>query len=159
MSSDALANLMLSALKDQLDGGFLYIFAGPVPADADDALDMGADHTQVIALTNNNDGITGLTFDAPVGGILSKAASEDWVGTVTFDGADGSMSTLAPTFYRFCASSDDGRSAGGLTPRLQGTVGGPASSARIKLDTDTVTANGSNTKGLSSFVVTAAQAY
>lgn len=159
MSSDALANLMLSTLKDQLDGGFLYIFAGSVPADADDALDMLNEHTQLVMLTVGNDGITGLTFDAPVGGVLAKAAGEDWVGTVTFDGADGTMPTLTPTFYRFCANGDNGRSAGSATPRLQGTVGGPASSARIKLDTDTVTANGSNTKGLSSFVVTAAQAY
>lgn len=153
MISNKTAEVALTAVKAQIDGGFLYLFAGPVPADADDALDMASQHTQVVRLTNNNDGSTGLTFDAPVGAGMAKSAAETWLGTVAFDGAESASSALAPTFYRFCAAGDDGRSAGS-TARLQGTVGGPASTASIVLSSDTVTANGTNTQGVGIFNVT-----
>lgn len=154
--SDSLAQNLLGALKNDLDGGYLFVFAGPVPADPDDALDMDTLHTQLLKLTVGNDGFTGLTFDAPIGNVLPKAAEEVWEGLVEFDGAQAGESTLSPTFYRFCATGDDGRVAAGTT-RVQGTVGGPASAAGLKFDTDTVTANGSNTKGVGIYSITADQ--
>lgn len=147
-ASNELAQLMLGAVKTALDGGSLTLFAGPVPADAGDALDMLADHTILAGLTVDGDGTTGLTFDAAVAAAVSKAAAEAWEGLVSFSGAQAMESTLAPTFWRFCASGDDG-TALGISPRLQGTAGGPASSADIKLGADTLTANGTNTVGVS----------
>ena len=147
-STDILA-AALSGMKAKLDGGRMYYFAGPVPASAEDALNMSSQHTRVVEFTVDDDGSTGLTFAAPSGGFLPKAEGEAWVGTVEFVGAQGSETVLTPTFYRFCAAGDDGTGAA-TTPRVQGTIGGPSSSADIKLsDGTTVTANGSNTRSLS----------
>lgn len=152
-ANDQLAATTLNALKDALDGGNLYYFAGPVPADASDALNMGASHTQCVMLTESNDGVSGLTFDTATGPSLSKAASEEWTGTVQFDGADDADTTLTPTFFRMGEAGDDCRGAG-AGPRIQGTIGGPSSSADIKLgDGTTLTANGTNTRSLPIFSV------
>lgn len=137
----------LAGVKSALDGGAIYYFSGPVPASASDALDMGADHTQLVEMG-------GLTFAAPVGNALPKNDTQEWSGLVSFDGAQDSESTLAPTFFRMCAASDDGRGAAD-TPRIQGTIGGPSSSADIRLtDGVTLTDNGTNTRGLALFSVT-----
>lgn len=140
------ALLASSGLKESLDGGFLYIFAGTVPADADAVLDMVATHTQIAKISVGNDGTTGLTFAAPSNGVLNKTGAESWEGTVAFDGADDGETTLTPTFFRFCGPSDTGRTAGGTTAkRIQGTAGGPSSGADLDVGAETVTANGSNT--------------
>ena len=145
-----LAEELLAAFKSELDGGFLYIFAGPVPATPSAALNMGADHTQIARLTEDADGTTGLTFASPVDHTITKAPAEAWRGLVAFDGADDSETTLTPTFFRFCPTGDDGRGAAD-TPRLQGTVGGPNSTANLRLSGDTLTDNGSNETGVAGF--------
>ena len=100
-------------------------------------------------MTESNDGTTGLTFAAPSGGAMLKNAGEDWNGLISFDGAEDGETTLTPTFYRFCASGDNGRGAAS-GPRLQGTIGGPTTSIPFSGD---LTDNGSNTQGLSYFAV------
>lgn len=147
--TDGLAEAMLAAFKTAIDGGILYVFAGPVPVSAEDALDMGADHTEVAKLTVDDDGTTGLTFSAAAGSVVSKN-SDVWEGTIAFDGAEDSETTLTPTFFRFCATGDNGRAAAS-TSRLQGTVGGPASTADLRLASDDVTANGTNTVACAMF--------
>lgn len=154
MTSHA-AEAMLAALKSELDGGFLYFFAGPVPDGPDDALDMDNDHTQVAMLTESADGVTGLTFAAPVDHTITKDPLEDWRAVVAFDGADDGETSLTPTFFRFCTSSDDGRGAA-TAPRLQGTIGGPNSTADVRLSTDSLTANGVNETGLAGFTISLA---
>lgn len=146
-----LAAAALNAMASILNGGTLRYFAGPVPAEAGDALDMVSQHTELVVLSVDGEG-NGLTFDAATGGVLPKAASETWSGLVDFDGAQDSETTLTPTFFRFCASGDDGRDAG--EGRVQGTIGGPSSSADIRLgDGNTVTANGTNTRALPIFTI------
>lgn len=152
-ASDSLAAGTLNAVKAALDGGRLYYFAGPVPASASDALDTGSSHTQLVMLTESNDGSTGLTFATATGPSLSKAAAEDWSGLVAFDGADDAETTLTPTFFRMGATGDNCRGASSAV-RIQGTIGGPASSADIKLgDGTTLTANGTNTRSLPIFTI------
>lgn len=145
------ANVALAALKAELDGGRLFFFAGPVPATAEEALDMATDHTQLVEMTEGGDGATGLTFDAPVDGAMVKAAAEEWTGLIAFDGAEDGETTLEATFWRFCPAGDNGR---GVTTdvRLQGTIGGPGAS--IPMVNANLTANGSNTQGASYFAVT-----
>lgn len=140
----------LAALKTALDGGKLYWFAGPVPATAEEALDMATAHTQLVVMTKSGDGTTGLTFDAPSGNAMVKAAAETWSGLVSFDGANAASSSLDATFYRFCPVGDDGRS---LTTgvRLQGRIG-PADSD-FPMASPTLTANGTNTQGASYFAI------
>lgn len=141
-----LRNALLSngGVKENLDAGFLYVFAGPVPADADAALDMATSHTEVAKITVNDDGTTGLTFDAPVNAVLNKAAAETWEGTINLDGFDAGP-TVTPSFFRFVSAADNGRGAGGTTAkRIQGTAGGPSSGADLDVGSDTVTDNGTN---------------
>ena len=147
--TDDLAAAMLTAFKTEIDGGFLFLFAGPVPASPDLALDMGAEHTQVALLSVDDDGVTGLEFAAAAGAVISKN-SDVWEGTVAFDGFEDAEVTLTPTFFRFCAAGDNGRTLAS-TPRLQGTVGGPASTADLRLASDDVTANGTNTVSAAMF--------
>lgn len=140
--STAARNALLNGtgVKEQLDAGKLYLFSGPVPATADEALDMVASHTQAVVITNDGTS-TGLTFDAPSGGVLSKAAAEVWKGTVATDGVNGALTTITPTFYRFCAGSDNGRGVANSSTgyRIQGTVGGPNSGADLQLGQATLT--------------------
>ncbi len=133
-----IANL-LSSVKTDLDGGFLYIFSGTVPSTAGEALDTSSTHTLLVTLTLNADGATGLTFAAPTGNPLAKTSTETWSGLATFSGANASETELTPSFYRFCPSGDDALSEV-TTPRIQGSVGGPDSTAELTLLTDTVTA-------------------
>jgi hypothetical protein len=110
--SIGLRNAALAAVKDELDGGFLYLFSGTVPATPDAA--TGAS-TLLATLSVDDDGTTGLTFAAPTGGSMAKTSSENWEGTVL---ANGTV-----TYARFCASGDDGTGASSTAPRLQLTVG------------------------------------
>lgn len=121
-----------TGLKDQFDGGRLYLFAGPVPATAGEALDMVSSHTQIVEISA---GGAGLTFDDPNLGVLGKADAETWSGVVELIGAQAGAGSLAPTFYRFCAAGDDGRGAADASTgyRVQGAVGGPNSGAELQL--------------------------
>lgn len=145
------SEIALAALKAELDGGRMFWFSGPVPADENEALDMATDHTQLVEMTESGDGVTGLTFEAPSGTAMTKAAAEDWSGLIAFDGAEDGETTLTATFYRFCADGDDGRGAAS-GPRLQGTIGAPGSS--IPMVNADLTSNGSNTQGVGYFAVT-----
>lgn len=147
--TDDLAAAMLTAFKTEMDLGFIYIFSGSVPATPDLALDMVTDHTQLAKLSVDDDGVTGLTFAAASGAVISKDA-DVWEGTILFDGFEDVETTLTPTFFRFCATGDDGRTSAS-TPRLQGTVGGPTSTADMRLASDDVTANGTNTVSAAMF--------
>jgi hypothetical protein len=150
LANSALKNLQQTAAQGGLDGGFMYFFAGSVPESSGEALDMATDHTECFKLSVGGDGVTGLALDGPVDGVLSKPAGDTWEGPVDFSGTTPGPGVLTPTFYRLCGPGDDGRGASSPTqPRLQDTVGGPASDAAVRLGTDTVEDNGSNTQGLS----------
>lgn len=138
-----LAQPMLDALADALDGGFMYLFTGPEPAEAYDALDMGLDHTQVAAITIGNDGVTGLTWDAASGNVLAKVPAAVWRGLVALDGANPGP-TVTPTFMRMGAPGDACRDDT-PGPRIQGTVTGPSGGGDVLLGAATVTENGTNT--------------
>lgn len=137
----ALANLLLAQIKTQLDGGRLILFAGAVPRSAAEALDLVNVHTELVRIGLNGSG-SGLTFDAPINGVLSKAPTEVWRGTTAFEGAEAAQTTLTPTFYRFCTAGDDGRAVADtlIGVRLQGAVGGPSSGAELRLGIATLTA-------------------
>jgi hypothetical protein len=142
------AEVALTALKTALANGRLYLFAGPVPATAEEALDMGSSHTQICEFTESGDGATGLTFAAPAGSSMSKAGAEEWKGLIAFSGADDSETTLTPTFWRFGTSGDNCQAAA-TDPRLQGTAGGPLTDLPCAPQTD----NGTNTLTVDLFAV------
>lgn len=100
----------LGSLKSLLDGGFIKVYSGSVPASADAAV------TGTLLWTVKlNDTATGLTLESTIGsGSLTKPASDIWSGTVLASG-------LA-TYYRHVSASDTGASSTS-EPRIQGTVG------------------------------------
>lgn len=102
------------SLKAGLDAGFLYYFSGPVPADADAAVDGS---TVLLAkFTESGDGTTGLTFEATAtDGVLTKTAAEAWQSTAAATGT--------ATFFRFCQAGDAGTAASTTNKRVQGTLG------------------------------------
>jgi len=129
------------SLKAALDTGYLYIFSGPVPATADAAIDPSC--VQLVKLTDNGDGTTGLTFSGTAtGGVLTKTPSEVWEGVVAASGT--------ATFWRFCPSSDTPANASTTAARLQGTVGTTIASDMV-LTTNVLTA--ANTQTMSLFQV------
>lgn len=112
--STGLRNGMLDStgFLEALDGGVLKIFSATTPpATADDA-ETG---TLLMVLTAGGDGVTGLTFEAPVDGILTKTASEVWMTDAVI--ASGSCS-----YFRFVAPGDPG-TASTVAPRVQGSIG------------------------------------
>lgn len=149
ITNDLLAAAAANGMRTALNGGKLFLFAGTIPTDADVALDMVADHTELAEISA---GGGGLNFDSAIDGFLYKSASETWAGVVDFDGAGSGSTTLTPTFFRFCPAGDNGRGAG-AGPRLQGTVSGPSGNGDIKLQSATVTDNGTNEVGLAGFYI------
>jgi hypothetical protein len=95
------------SLEAALANGTLNIYAGTVPATADDAIG-GA--TLLLTIDNT----TGINMETTaVGGVLTKLASETWTGTVA--------STGTAAFYRHVASGDTGVSST-TEKRIQGTI-------------------------------------
>jgi hypothetical protein len=110
--SQGLRDYMLAtgSFKAGVALGFLKLYAGAVPADANAAVAPAV----LLATISVNAGGTGLSFEAAaVSGVLSKAAAEVWQGVV------GSSATC--TFFRFVAVGDDGLLST-TQRRLQGTV-------------------------------------
>lgn len=168
--SNALAEDMLdgSPLDDQLNAGFISIYAGTVPATADAALDTTVTtgvHTLLCKIASDavpvDDGATGLNFTAVAASrAIVKAAAEAWAGKVHFLGKDQAQAGVGPltaTFYRFHKAADTtgefGASAIGTasTPRIQGTVG--VSGADLNLTSVALSDNGTNTVGIASYEV------
>lgn len=151
LANSSLAAAAANGVSTALTGGQVFLYAGPVPANANAALDMVSSHTEVAILTVDGEG-TGLSFDPSTDGFLYKSALEVWKGLVSFDGADAGETTLTPTFFRFVASGDNPREEG-TDPRLQGTVSGQNGNGDMKLVSPTVTANGSNEVGIAGFYI------
>lgn len=112
-TSTGLRNGVLASdsFKGLMDGCFLRIYAGPVPASADDAIGSAT----LLCTVSNNSSATGLTFDSTaVGGVLSKTPAEVWSGN--------NVAAGTASFYRLETSGDD-QDASTTLPRVQGTVG------------------------------------
>lgn len=153
-ATTAAANSALGGLKAELDGGRMYWFAGTVPENAGDALNMATTHTELVEFTESGGGVVGLTFAAPSGGSMSINPAEDWTGLIDFDGFVAGPGTLTPTFFRMGEPGDNCRGATSAV-RIQGTIGGPASAEEIKLVSGTtLTDNGSNTQTLELYSIT-----
>lgn len=110
------ANLVTGSVKSLMDDGFLYLFDGPIPATANEAINGGS---QLVAkISVDDDGTTGLTFNAtPSNGVIFKTAAEAWEGEA--------VATTTMTFFRFCGDpTDDGEGVGTSGQyRWQGTIG------------------------------------
>ena len=129
--STGLRNALLKtgSLKTLLDGGWLHIYSGAVPADADAA--PGTLLATMYSNGGSDPGAGGLTFDAPAtGATMYKADAETW------NNADltpaGNVASGLATHFVFVgpgSGNEDGVSIGASTTqvRILGTVGGPGS--------------------------------
>lgn len=114
--STGLRNKMLDGgtgggIKEALASGFIAILTGSQPASADAA----ATGTLLGTVTVNGDGVTGLTFDAAVAGVISKAAAEAWKFTGLAAGIAG--------WYRFYEAGDTITSISTSAARIDGAIG------------------------------------
>ena len=131
------AQAVCAAVRTAYANGVLALFNGTQPADANDAEGAGS----LLALITVGSGAfeagvatNGLNFDAPVGGVLSKAAAETWSGNGT--AAAGSGGTVA-TWFRFYANAYV-TGASTTAVRYDGAIGGPLSTAELKLTVTTI---------------------
>lgn len=132
-TSTGLRNGMLagSSLKEQLDGGLIHIYAGDVPATADDSVGTAT----LLCTISLNSTSTGLTFAASAeNGVLSKNASEVWSGV--------NSATGTATFFRHVAAGDTGLSSA-TAPRVQGAVA--LAGAELNLSATGLTAGATQT--------------
>jgi len=102
--------LVTGSVKNQLDLGFLKIYAGTVPSDADASLGSA---TLLATITKNGDDVTGLTFAATASAGAVSKANEVWSGT--------NVTTGTATFYRFVLTGDTG-ALSTTEKRIQGSV-------------------------------------
>lgn len=139
------------SLKGALDGGFLYIYSGAVPAHADD---IASGATLLAKITVSGAG-TGLTFGTPVQSVtaggeqiatLSKAAAETWSGAI--------LATGVASFFRYVEAADEANhsEASATAKRIQGTVGAPGSLADLNLTSANLTSG--QTQNIDYFQIT-----
>lgn len=110
--STGLANKLLDtgSLKTIMAAGFLKIYTGAAPADADAA----ATGTLITTISISSGG-TGINFDtAAAAGVLAKAVAETWSGV--------NGSTNVAGYYRHVAAGDTG-ALSTTQARIQGSVG------------------------------------
>lgn len=125
--STGLRNGILNAtgIKEAMADGVLRLYSGAQPLSAD-AAPTG---TLLAEITLNGGAFAhgaptnGLEFDAPVNGVLSKAAAETWRGNGLADGVAG--------WFRMCANPADAGGASTTLARIDGSVG--RSSADLNL--------------------------
>ena len=111
IKSTGLRNYLLDtgSVKSALALGFIRIFAGAIPTDAD-AAETG---TLLCVITDAADGTTGLTLEtSAVSGIINKNASV-WGST--------SGSTGVASYFRFVQAGDTG-ALSSTDKRIQGTI-------------------------------------
>jgi len=100
------------SFKSIMDLGFINIYAGVEPTDANNAI--GSAGSNVLVCTISIDGLgTGLSMDTAASGVLSKIAIDSWKGT--------NLASGTANFYRHVGSADDGLLST-TQPRMQGTI-------------------------------------
>lgn len=125
------AVLDTGSFKATFDDGYIRIYDGTPPADADAAL---AGNTVLVTYSDNGAAIgagNGLDLEAAaVAGAISKAAAQTWKGTAAATGT--------ATFFRYIQSADTGASSTSEI-RIQGTVGGAGADLFVSSTTFTST--------------------
>jgi len=112
LKNDILGTSSLSAL---LTDGIVSLYAGTIPATAQDSIGQAV---LLNTYTDNSSAVgagNGLNFATPTGGSISKDAAQVWSGVA--------VATGTSTFFRFHAQADTG-TLSQIDVRIQGTVGG-----------------------------------
>ena len=116
---------------------FINIYSGSQPSSADDAA------TGTLLCTIYSDGTaTGVSFDAPSGGAISKASGQTWSGTAGADGTAG--------WFRLYEALDDPSTLSTTSSRIDGNIA--TSGANMNMS-NTYIANGA-VQTISTFTIT-----
>lgn len=97
-----------NSLSSVMNLGFIQIYSGTVPTDADQSIGSAT------LLTTIKSGSVGLTFGTAASGAIPKNPSETWNGV--------NVATGTASFYRHVGSADTG-ALSTTQPRMQGTCG------------------------------------
>lgn len=97
-------------IKNALNLGFINIYSGPQPANAD----LAATGT-LLGIVSVNAGGTGLTFDAASNGTISKAAAETW----KFNGQGGGGTA---GWFRFYPAAGTPGAGSSTEARIDGSI-------------------------------------
>lgn len=143
--STGLRNKMLDGgvaggIKASLALGFINIYSGPQPATADTA-STGT----LLGTASVNGGGTGLTFDAAVAGVLSKAVAEAWKFTGVAAGTAG--------WFRFYPAGGTPGSTSTTEARIDGAIA--ASGSDMTLTNITIAVSAPNTIDVFQFTLPA----
>lgn len=119
----AKAEILTDSLKNLLDGGFIYIYSGAVPASPNSG--VGAAVLLCKLYRNHPTDTQGLVFDTDAtNGVMKRPTGAVWSGTNETSGLPADAS-----FWRFSLGADT--NTGTADPdtgyRLQGAVGSDAS--------------------------------
>ena len=131
-SSTGLKNQILSSspLNTILAGGFIKIYGGTVPTNAD-----AAESSTLLCVVSVDATATGIDLEATAtGGVIQKASAQVWRGVNAASGV--------ATHYRYVTATDTG-AASTTEARLQGTVG--VVGADLNLSSTTLTSDASQT--------------
>jgi hypothetical protein len=114
--SDEARNRLLAGganggIKNAFNLGFIAIMSGSQPNSAN----TGATGTLLGTVTVNGDGTTGIGFDAPVAGVISKAAAQAWKFTGLAAGIAG--------WFRLYAPGDTITATDSTKPRIDRAIG------------------------------------
>lgn len=147
--STGLFNQILNSIRGavattySLEHGVIYVYSGSQPASADDAVSgtllgkctVGGGAFSFGSATN------GLDFDAPAGGIMSKAAAETWQISWIADGVAG--------WARFMGNPTDSLGSSTTLPRIDMRV----STSGAELNIANINAVTGATATVDSFVI------
>lgn len=105
------ALLGTAAFKTEFTACFINIYTGSQPTSPDDA----STGTLLATIYSNNPTDTlGINFDAPVLGVIEKAAAETWAGTALATGTAG--------YFRIYEAADDPSLLSTTNSRMDGAV-------------------------------------
>jgi hypothetical protein len=106
-------------VKGALANGFIYIFTGAQPTNADTA----AGGVMLGKVTKDGDNVTGINLGTPINGIILKDDAEDWRFEGLADGAAG--------WWRYCEPGDTPAAASSTKNRIDGSIGTAGADANI----------------------------
>lgn len=131
----------LGGVSGALNLGFINIYSGPQPLLAD----TGATGTLLGTASIGGLGVTGLTFDASVSGVIAKAVAETWKFNGVAAGTAG--------WFRFYEPTDTPTAVSAVKARLDGSVA--TSGADMNLSNISITVGAPNTIDVFQFTMPA----
>ena len=147
--SNGTRNAALAALRTTYANGVLEIYSGtqPTSAEAIETGDMLCRITLASGAFTPGVATNGINFDAPVAGVLSKAAAETWSGVAALTGTAGWF-RFYTNAYHTGADTDDSKI------RFDGLIG--SSGCEINSVNRSITAGGTVTVATFTFTLPAA---